>query len=119
MGLFDSRAVAGGLVGGLLLTVLRQATRTASGSPVKLLVDATAGTLYYSLAGASSRPMLTGVLLGAGAGIGSALLPGRANNQATISRMASHTLAGLTAGAVCAGLSTDLPAKDFAEAFFP
>jgi hypothetical protein len=119
MGLFDSRAVAGGLVGGLLLTVLRQATRSASGGPTKLLVDATAATAYYSLAGASSRPMLTGVLLGVGAGIGSALLPGRANNHAAVSRMASHTLAGLTAGAVCAGLSTDLPAKDFAEAFFP
>jgi len=119
MALFDSRAVVGGLAGAVVFALLRRTTRQTSSSPAALLADTAAATAYYSLAGASSRPVLTGVLLGVGAGVGSALLPRRHGTPATVGGIALHALAGAAAGVVYAGLSNDWPAEDFGEAFFP
>lgn len=120
MGLFDNRALAGGLAGALALTVLRQASRRKPSGLGGSLASATGAAAYYSLAGASSRPMLTGLLLGVGAGVGSALLPRRQHRAAAAaSGMVLHTIAGLAAGAVYSGLNNDWPAQDFGEAFFP
>ena len=129
MGLFDSRAVTGGLVGACVLSLLRQTQRrTPSGSEheprpgvvaqsASLLGGAAAAAAYYSLAGASSRPVLTGAFLGAAAGL---VLPRRRSAPTTLTSVALHSLAGATSGAVYAWLSDEnWPAEDFGEAFFP
>ena len=129
MGLFDSRAITGGVVGACVLTLLRQTQRSAlpgevhgprpgvAAQSATLLADAVAATAYYSLAGTSSRPVLAGAIIGVAAGL---VLPRRRSAPATVTSMALHALAGVTAGAVYAWLSDEnWPAEDFGEAFFP